>query len=1071
MKILLLSILSFAMSLSVSAQAPVIAWQKLFSGNEGDYSSKALSTNDGGSLIVGYTEFGGRDIRGYLGTTFAGDILVIKLKANGEMEWQRCLGGQGPDFGVSAIETSDGYMVFGNSATTDCRFPSQNGMDFYLARMSKTGETIWEKRYGGGLHEYGNAMATDHEGNIYLAGNSESSNGDLTTNKGDRDCWVIKVSPSGNKIWQKSFGGPGEDGIKDIHVTPDGSVMVVGYTQQASGDFSGGKGGTDAIAARMSAATGDITWIKLFGGAFYDLFYSILPSVNNSFVIGGTSASKDGDLSGLATHPIGIDAWLININSAGTIQWKKIFAGEFNDHIQVMERAPDGGFVGSGYRSLMPNNTCSYGYNGGLWFFRLSPDGNLLWEKIIPSNYYEGFASIDMANDFSVFIAATANSKDVPGFYGNTSGQNSSVGDIWAIKIHAESLTVPVHPPSFEIDKSSAAVCMGQTATIRTKTLNTGSRPQYRWKRNGIEVPGIYSTTLTASDFKTGEVVSCTISSADNCETVPFSISDQVTIGFKSQSALTTVNIAASTEFICDCSEINFAVTRINGGSNSSFQWLKNGNPVGYNLPEYASSTLKDGDIITCRYSDNDACLAAPGYIVSNVIQMKANDVAQPATISIVSYPQYPCKGNPVTVVAKTTNAGTNPVFEWRKNNQLLALSNDTIVLPDLKATDIITCTLKPDASSPCILSSAVNSNELKINFTSGVTPSVVLETSSDTVCESSPVTIKAMVRDAGPDPQFKWFLNGITAGTNNATLELNSVNDGDQISCRIYPDQSQTCALLDSADALAKTLYLRKPLPVVVNINEIKNNVCQGEPVIFSASHANAGASPEINWYVNNNLLVQNASTLTYTSPKQGELIRFILIPDPGTCQQTEFSSETLTAIVKDTTMLSIQPAETTVRPGTGLQLNTNVSGSVQSFQWSPASQLISANSLNPQTKPLNDETIITLAVLNADGCHSKTSAIIKIEFDFYMPNAFTPNGDGLNDIFRIPRQSRTGVQQFSIYNRWGELVFRTTDVFAGWDGRIKGKAAPAGTYTYFVKGVNSKGPFQKKGSFVLIR
>lgn len=1072
MKIPLLWIFLIVFRLSVSGQAPGVAWQKLFSGHEGDYSYKALSTNDGGSLVVGYTEFGGRDIRGYKGTTFANDILVIKLRSDGEPEWQRCFGGQSVDIGVSAAETADGYIIFGHSATVDCDLPEiRGGMDFYLAKITKSGDLIWQKKYGGEKHEYGNAMTVDSDGNIYMVGNSESSGGDLTANKGDRDCWILKVSPAGNIIWQKSFGGTGEDGLKSVCVTNDGSVMVVGYTQHVSGDFSGGKGGTDAVAARISAASGDITWLRLFGGAAYDMFNSIVPTENNSFVIGGTSASKDGDLSGLATHPFGIDAWLVGINAAGDIQWKKIFAGEFNDHIQEIVRAPNGSIVGSGYRSISPASVCSYGYNGGLWFFRISADGNLIWERIFPSNYYDGFASVSIANDFSVFIAATANSPDVPGFYGNTSGQNSSVGDIWAIKLQAETLTMPFYPPKFEINKSSAIACVGQAAIITTKTLNTGSRPQYRWKRNGVDVPGIYATSLTASDFKNGEVISCTISSGDNCETAPFSITDQVTIGFKTQSLITTLNISASSEFICDCSEIRFAATRVNGGSNSSFQWFKNGIPVGYDSPEYISRTLAEGDVINCIYYDKDVCMNTPGYVVSNSIQMKGNGGAQPATITIEASPQRPCNGNPVTIIAKTANAGTNPVFEWKRNNQVIALSNDTIVLSDLKETDIIVCTLKPDASSACILNSTVNSNELKISFSSGLTPTVQLETASDTVCENSAVTIRAVAKDAGNTPQYKWFLNGIVAGANSETIVLNTVNDLDQISCRIYPDQSQTCFLADSADALPKTLYLKKELPVSVVINEVKNNVCQGEAIILSAVHTNAGVNPEINWYVNNLLQGENTATFNYSFAKQGDLIQFVLIPDPSTCHNIAFTSAAVTAIIRDTAVISIRPADTLIKPRTSLQLYTIASMPVQNFEWSPINQLETTNSMNPRTRLLDDDTQFRLAVQNISGCRSRAAALIRMDFDFYMPNAFTPNGDGLNDIFRIPRQSRAGIKYFAIYNRWGQLVFRTTDPQAGWDGLIKGQAAPSGAYTYIIRGENQKGRIEKKGSFVLIR
>ncbi len=1068
---LLIFIILVHFTIPVFPQAPGVAWQKLFSGNEGDYSEKVIATSDGGSLIVGYTESGGRDIRGYLGATFAGDILVIKLDADGGLQWQRCLGGQNIDIGMSAAETADGFLIFGHSGSVDCQIPSIRGLDFYLAKLTKSGDIIWEKRYGGGNHEYGNAMTVDGDGNIYMVGNSQSADGDLTVNKGERDCWVLNVSATGDVIWQKSFGGSGDEGINGICVTNDGAVMVVGYTQLVRGDFSGGKGKTDAVVARLSAASGNIEWIKLYGGSEFDQFSTVIQLKNNSILIGGMTVSKDGDLSGLPTHPYGIDAWLVNVNAAGNINWKKVFAKEYDDHIQELVKFPDGSVAGTGYRSLSPNDPCTFGYHGGIWIFRLSDEGDIFWEKTIASKYDAGFASIGIAQDYSIIIAATANTTDIPGYYGNTSGANSSVGDVWAIKLQPELLTMPIFPPTFEIERSSAVICDGKAATIKTKSFNTGTRPRYRWKRNGTEVSGIYSTELTAADFKNGEVISCTISSGDDCQTIPFDITDQVTIAFKNGTIQPVVTISANTEYICGCAEIKFTASRVNGGSKSSFQWRKNGEPVGYNLPEFASKDLVNGDVITCDYSDDEACISGAAFVSSNSIIMKDNGAAQPASIRIAASPANPCTGGPVTLIATTANAGMNPVFEWKLNNQLLSFSNDTIILNDLKETDIILCILKSDASSSCIQADTVTSNELKINFSAGHHPTVQLKSASDTLCEGSTVTIQALPSEAGNTPAYKWFLNGNIVGTNSQTLVLNTVNDLDQVICRIYPDKSQICSVKDSVESSPKILYIRKKLPVTISINEIKNNVCQGEAIEMVAVHVNAGTSPEINWYVNNHLQTQNSSTLIFNHPKQGDLVHFILRPSPESCLPAELSSDSVKLLVKDSAIISINPADTTVAPKTVLQLNTQVSMQVQSFEWTPTRLLVSGNDLNPRTIALDDEAMFMLTVFNTSGCRSRAFAVVNIAFNFYMPNAFTPNGDGLNDIFRIPRQSRTGIRQFSIYNRWGRLIFQTTNPLSGWDGKINGQHAPAGVYTYLIKGENEKSGFQYKGSFVLIR
>ena len=89
-----------------------------------------------------------------------------------------------------------------------------------------------------------------------------------------------------------------------------------------------------------------------------------------------------------------------------------------------------------------------------------------------------------------------------------------------------------------------------------------------------------------------------------------------------------------------------------------------------------------------------------------------------------------------------------------------------------------------------------------------------------------------------------------------------------------------------------------------------------------------------------------------------------------------------------------------------------------------------------------------------------------------FYVPSAFTPNGDGLNDIFRPTAVGIAKLEYFSIFNRWGELVYETHDINQGWDGIYKGVKQPIGNYVWKLKGTDRKGVLKvMKGNVVLIR
>ena len=107
-------------------------------------------------------------------------------------------------------------------------------------------------------------------------------------------------------------------------------------------------------------------------------------------------------------------------------------------------------------------------------------------------------------------------------------------------------------------------------------------------------------------------------------------------------------------------------------------------------------------------------------------------------------------------------------------------------------------------------------------------------------------------------------------------------------------------------------------------------------------------------------------------------------------------------------------------------------------------------------------------------EGCLGEDD--IRVRFmsgpNIYVPNAFTPNGDGVNDVFRPLPVGITKLELFRVFNRWGEEVFRTNEYMKGWDGKTRGRVADAGTYVWIVQGTNTAGEqMEKRGTVTLIR
>ncbi len=138
----------------------------------------------------------------------------------------------------------------------------------------------------------------------------------------------------------------------------------------------------------------------------------------------------------------------------------------------------------------------------------------------------------------------------------------------------------------------------------------------------------------------------------------------------------------------------------------------------------------------------------------------------------------------------------------------------------------------------------------------------------------------------------------------------------------------------------------------------------------------------------------------------------------------------------------------------------------------WSPNIFIDPINEPNPIVYPEQD-IIYTLKAISNLGCGAATDEItVKVFKDVFVPDAFTPNGDGLNDVFRIYAGDGYQVKHFDIYNRWGNKIYSSADINFSWDGRWLGQLQPSGTFVYYLELVKQNGKkIIKKGTITLIR
>lgn len=178
--------------------------------------------------------------------------------------------------------------------------------------------------------------------------------------------------------------------------------------------------------------------------------------------------------------------------------------------------------------------------------------------------------------------------------------------------------------------------------------------------------------------------------------------------------------------------------------------------------------------------------------------------------------------------------------------------------------------------------------------------------------------------------------------------------------------------------------------------------------------------------------------------------------------------AQETMTVIRNPVPEVTIQPAEVTIRARE--QVRLQASGAT-SYRWIPSRWLNNASTADPVAAPEMTASYTVIGT-NEYGCSDTATATVHVDERIFLPDAFSPNGDGRNDVFRINNFGYIGVQLFHIYNRWGQKIYETNDGAQGWDGNYNGRPADVGTYYYHIRLAMRDGSVTVlKGPVILVR
>jgi len=244
-----------------------ILWQKKIGGVSNDYG-RGIAVDGSGNVYINGSQ--ASDVYG--GTDYG----VVKLDTNGNLLWQKKIGRNSNDYGYAIAVDGSGNVYLNGYQNSD----SYGGNDYGVIKLDSSGDIVWQKKIGGNSNDYGYAIAVDGSGNVYLNGNQASD-----VYGGTYDYGVIKLDPNGNILWQKKIGGSSDDAGHAIAVDGSGNVYLNGF--QGSDVY----GGTYDYGVIKLDPNGNILWQKKIGGIASDLGYAIAVDGSGNVYLNGQQAS------------------------------------------------------------------------------------------------------------------------------------------------------------------------------------------------------------------------------------------------------------------------------------------------------------------------------------------------------------------------------------------------------------------------------------------------------------------------------------------------------------------------------------------------------------------------------------------------------------------------------------------------------------------------------------------------------------------------------------------------------------------------------------------------------------
>jgi gliding motility-associated-like protein len=533
-------------------------------------------------------------------------------------------------------------------------------------------------------------------------------------------------------------------------------------------------------------------------------------------------------------------------------------------------------------------------------------------------------------------------------------------------RVHAEAILGPCRSapsnqiqvtilpqPTVVISADRNPICEGTLVTFTAVAYNAGPFPTYQWQINTgsgwVDLPGATGNIWASDTLRHNYVIRCVVTSTSGCSG-PGSISNPITMVV---NPLPTVSITASATSICQGQPVTFVATPSNAGPSPSYQWYINSVPVGPNANVFTTTSLNNGDVVTCVVTSTAGC-SDQTLSRSNAIVMTVNPIP-----SVLVNPVDPvvCAGDPVTFSALVTGGTPGPLtYEWYVNGVAQGVNAPSFGPVVLNNGDQVQVSVQTAAGCESGLSvpSTVTVEPLPItNITASAT----------TVCAGQSVSFTANVFPPAVNPTYDWQVNGVSQGINSPVFSYVPAN-GDVVTCAVT---TQRGCQGPASNAITITV---NPIPTVTVSAVPGTTVCEGTPITFTANVTDGGPAPSFQWYLNGNPIGPNSPTFILNTPQNGDVVQVRVTSTAGCTGPASLSLPiTLTVNPAPQVTLTANPAGPICAGQTVNFTATNIPGAT--YTWYVNGVAVqSGPSSAYSTSTLNDGDQVWVQATSSAGC-----------------------------------------------------------------------------------------------------